>query len=274
MRIKLQNIVLACFLVINSLMACPWPMGRDNGYLGLSYSVSDYNSVYANDKQIRLSDHKVTNEAWDLYYLMGVNEKDTLIFTTKYSNIGAYDVVPGPKVSQISDSYLGFKRSYRTGKISAAWELGVMIPGDYAANLFTSPGYGETEINLAWHWAKILDSISSYSFSARYRKRSNEAPNAAQLTFEYSRRLSNVYQGRFILHYDEQFSDINVLDPASGWVDFVFHRKDESQLIAGLGLSRKISRNMNMNFLISRKFDGRNTDAADRNISVGIGTQF
>lgn len=274
MKIKFLNTVLLCCLVVCNAIACPWPMGRDNGYFGLSYSVSDYNSVYANDRQIRLSDHKVTNEAWDLYYLMGVNDRDTLVFTTKYSNIGAYDVVPGPKVSQISDSYLGFKRSYRTGKISAAWELGVMIPGDYAANLFTSPGYGETEINLAWHWAKVLDSSSSLSLSARYRKRSNEVPNAAQLTFEYGRRLSELYSGRFILHYDEQFSHVNLLDPASGWVDFVFHQKDESQLITGLGLSRKINRNTNLNFLISRKVDGRNTDAADRNISVGMGIQF
>lgn len=274
MQIKIVILAFLSLVSFHAVQACPWAIGRSNGYLALNYSLSDYNRLYVNDRQTFVDAQKVTNEAYDLYYSYGLNHRDTLIVTTRYSNIGAYTPVPGPKVAQISDTYLGFKRTYRSGMISVAWELGVLSAGDYAANLSTSPGYGETEFNLAWHWAKIFNSGEIFNFSARYRKRNNLAPNAAQLMFEHSRRISDLYRGRVLVFYDEQFSSININDIGSGWVDYSFHRKDESQLIAGIGLSRKLTSNMNLDLMVSHKFDGRNTDAADRNISIGIGISF
>lgn len=259
---------------LSFVYACAWPLGSNKSYLGINYSISEYNSIFKNRTQVNFSPEKITNESWDLSYYTGLNESDTLILTTKYSNIGAFEPVPGPAVSQVSDTYLGFKKTYKLGKISAAWELGYLITGDYQSDRITSPGYGESELNFAWHWAKILTSSDFYSVSARYRKRANAAPNAVQLNFEYGKKLDNKHNARFLIFYDEQLSGVNLFDPSSGWINFSFHRKDESQLIGGVGFSRKLNSTWNLNFLIAHKFEGRNTDASDRSISIGIGASF
>ena len=259
---------------LSLIYACAWPLGPDKSYIGINYSISEYNSIFQNRTEVNFSPDKITNESWDLSYYSGLNERDTFVMTTKYSNIGAFQAVPGPAVSQISDTYFGFKRTYKLGKISTAWEMGYLIAGDYQADKITSPGYGESEINFTWHWSKISGVSKFYSASIRYRKRANIAPNALQLNFEHGKRIDDKNTARFLIFYDEQLSGVNLFDPASGWTDFTFHGKDESQLIGGIGLSHKLNRTWNLNFLIAHKFEGRNTDASNRSISIGVGASF
>jgi len=261
-------------ILVSPLFANPWASGRGNRYFSLSYSTANYDRIYLNDKQFHFSNQEVTNESWDMGYYYGMNDRDTLILTSKYSNIGAFAPIPGPGTSQWTDTYLGMKRTYRSGKISQAWELGYMSPTNYDAKTITAPGYGESEIVAAWHWGKVNNMSNFISFSARYRKRDNAAPNAAQLSFEYIKKIKEKLTGRVIAFYDEQFSAVNLFDAMTGWTNFSFHRKDESQLIGALAFAYKLKPGLDANFQIAHKFDGRNTDASDRSITVGLGWSF
>ena len=133
--LKTSLMLLISQFSLSLVCACAWPLGSDKSYLGINYSISEYNSIFQNRTEVNFSPHEVTNESWDLSYYTGLNERDTFVMTTKYSNIGAFEPVPGPAVSQISDTYLGFKRTYKLGKISTAWELGYLIAGNYEAIL-------------------------------------------------------------------------------------------------------------------------------------------
>ena len=88
---------------LSFVYACAWPLGSNKSYLGINYSISEYNSIFKNRTQVNFSPEKITNESWDLSYYPGLNESDTLILTTKYSNIGAFEPVP---VSSISRRYI------------------------------------------------------------------------------------------------------------------------------------------------------------------------
>ncbi len=252
----------------------PWPMGEDNRHLTLVYAVADYNRIYQNDQQLMFDQNAVTNESMTLYYLHGINARDTLVFSTRYSNIGAFPPLAAPENQGFSDSYLGVKRTVRTGAISAAWELGVLSADDYVANFVTAPGYGETEVHLAWYWGKICNVNDTIAFSARYIKRQNSPPNSAQLNLELGHRLNFRDSLRLVVLYDEAFGSVNLLDAGSGWRFWNFHEKDESQLIGGLGFARQINPDWDWNVLVSHKFDGRNTDASDVSYNFGVGYKF
>ncbi|PCJ17458.1 MAG: hypothetical protein COB02_13630 [Candidatus Cloacimonadota bacterium] len=275
------------FLSTSLCFANPWASGEDHGYYALTYSVAEYDRIYLTDKQFHLAPispnkvaREVSNESLQFDTEIGINTSDSIIVKTQFSNIGGYDsVFPqnvfGPSYSGIGDSYIGFKRNYRNRKIGMSMELGYIIADNYKADAITSPGFGSDAIALTWHWGLILTPKDYLSTSIQYRYLFDDAiSDQFSINFDYTKVLNNSWSLRFFGSFINSMGGVNLFDPASGWTNFSFHRKDEMRLQFGIGTSYNINDIWSMSVNVAHLFDARNTDGSDSSLSVSLVRRF
>jgi hypothetical protein len=271
------RLFLLLILIVES-QSNPWPINPKSEKLWLGYGVSDYDAIYRGEKRIKfardagMSGKGVTNESLSLWYYKGLNLRDTFVFSTRYSKIGEFLPLQAPSVSKISDTYLGFKRSYHLGKkVAMAYEAGILLTGDYVADFVTAPGWGTTEFQFAWHWGKRLCRGQTLGFSSRYIYRKNSPPNGVKLDLDWSKQLNRKNFLRTFLSWDASVNGVTLFDASSGWKNFSFDRKNEMQLNLGAGLYHQVKKDLCAFVLVSRKLDGRNTDKANYSLMIGVG---
>jgi hypothetical protein len=261
------------------LFADPYPIGKGAGYAALLHSQSSYNGIYKG-RQFRhftdegLSGTGIQNEALSLYLYYGISNKDTLVLDSKYHNISDFPEFGAPAFEGLSDTYVGWKRTYRYGRDSEAFEIGFRGSSSYDAGKVTAPGKGSTDAVLTWHWARVLDERQNLSLTLKHEFR-DPVPDGYGAQLSLARTLSKDATLRLFFGVEKDREGVILFgqgftNPPNTNFDF----KREMSQVAGLSFSHRIGPEWNILGSLAFKLDGENTDAAPRSISVGLGRGF
>ncbi|MBW7875760.1 MAG: hypothetical protein H3C47_07220 [Candidatus Cloacimonetes bacterium] len=261
------------------LFADPYPIGKGTGYVAFLYSQSFYNSIFLGRNfrhftDLGLSGTGIQNEALSLYLYYGISDKDTLVLDSKYHNISDFPEFGASDFEGLSDTYIGWKRTYRYARDSQAVELGVRGSRNYDAGKVTAPGRGSTDAIVTWHWARVLDERQNLGLTLKHEFR-DPVPDGygAQLTF--SRTLSSDATIRMFFGVEKDRDGVNLFGPGfTALPNTNFDFKREMVQVAGLGFSHRIGPEWNILGSLAFKLDGENSDAAPRSLSFGIGRGF
>lgn len=268
-------------MALFSVMLCadPYPIGKDQGYVGISYASSEYSGAYSDKTRFHFSSlvgsgADIQNESLNLYALYGISRRGTLTLHSTYHNMSSFPWFQAPGYEGLSQTYLGYRHTYRLGRTSESLELGVRLSDSYRAGVVTAPGKGSTDFVGKWDWARVMDERHTLGLTLRYESR-DPVPDVGALQIHWTRQLSKNAALQMFYNYEKFREGVVLL--GNGFTlppNSNFDQIQEMNQFTGIGLSHNIGPDWNFQATLAFRLDGENTDASRRSLSFGLGRRF
>ena len=277
-----NHLVVVCLSSLINTYANPYPLGDGRSYLGLGYSVHEYDRFLAGKNVITgpfASGLKIKESAYALTYEHGLNKRDTFIFNSKYSDVEGNGlpqaIAPGNSFTGISDTYIGWKRNIKADWSASAFEIGVLISDDYEAKSLVAPGKGTSGLALSYYWTTSLSERSILGSTFRYAYHNNKVPNNFLMHIELYHQINQEWSLRFFGSQLITMGGPTIGQPSTGWVGPAsFHVVDEERQILGFGVIHEVNEDWSLSATLSGKIAGKNTDNSHTTLTIGVGYSF